>query len=247
MRVDDVTIAALLRVLACAVVPFRPMTANGNGDDGTARGSHRRGLAFVMTGASGVGKDTLRRAAWSRLGDIRYSISATTRPMRPGDVDGVTYHFVDVHAFEALVRDDGLLEWAEYVGDRYGTPRAPVDAALADGHDVLMEVELVGARQVRRSMPEVVSIFVAPPSLAELERRLRGRGTDDEAKIQRRLARARDEIRALPEFDYVIVNDDLDEAAADLVAIVRAERVRASRYGASDVDAFLAEESDTTT
>ena len=228
------------------MVPSRPMVPTDpiQAAKGTAPASSspsRRGIAFLITGASGVGKDTLRRAAWDRLGEIDYSVSATTRKRRPGDVDGVHYHFVDRPTFDAMIERGGLLEWAEYVGDRYGTPRAPIEHALSQGRDVLMEVELVGARQVRAAFPEIVSIFVAPPSLAELERRLRGRGTDDDAKIARRLERARDEIRALHEFDYVIVNDDLAEAANDLVAIVRAERVRAARYGDDDVRRYLSE------
>ncbi|MEX2501103.1 MAG: guanylate kinase, partial [Trueperaceae bacterium] len=131
------------------------------------------------------------------------------------------------------------LEWAEYVGDYYGTPRASVDAALAGGSDVLLEIDLAGARQVARALPEAVLVFVAPPSLAELERRLRGRGTDTEAKIQKRLARAREEILAVDEFDYVIVNDRLDDAVRDFLAVIRAERLRASRLTDADVQAFL--------
>src|SRR6056297_4017546 len=126
-------------------------------------------------------------------------------------------------------------------GDYYGTPRAPVEAALADGRDVLLELELAGARQLKRALPEAVMIFIAPPSLAELERRLRGRGTDDEAKIQKRLARAREEIRAVREFDYAVVNDELGRAVQDFQAVVRAERVRAERLRDEDVRAFLRE------
>jgi guanylate kinase len=132
-----------------------------------------------------------------------------------------------------------MLEHAEYVGDLYGTPAGPVDAALASGRDVLLEIELDGARQVKRARPDAVMLFIAPPSLAELERRLRGRGTDPEAKIQKRLARARDEIRAIREFDYVIVNDDVAEAAATLRAILVAERARARLLGDDQLAAFL--------
>ena len=201
----------------------------------------RRGIPFVMTGSSGVGKDTLRREAMPGLGDLFYSISATTRTQRPGDEEGVQYYFLDKTRFESMIAEDGLLEWAEYVGDYYGTPRAPVEAALRAGRDVLLELELAGARQVRRALPGAVMIFIAPPSLAELERRLRGRGTDDEAKIQKRLDRAREEIRAVREFDYAVVNDDLDAAVADFQAIVRAERARASRVRDDQLAAFLRE------
>ncbi|MDF1523293.1 MAG: guanylate kinase [Trueperaceae bacterium] len=199
----------------------------------------RRGILFVMTGASGVGKGTLRAEAADALADVVYSVSATTRPRRPGEADGVHYHFLDRADFEERVRTGGMLEHAEYVGDLYGTPAAPVDAALASGRDVLLEIELDGARQVKRARPDAVMLFIAPPSLAELERRLRGRGTDPEAKIQKRLARARDEIRAVREFDYVIVNDDVAEAAATLRAILTAERARARLLGDDQVAAFL--------
>jgi guanylate kinase len=201
-----------------------------------------RGILFVMTGASGVGKDTIRQAAVPALGDVFYSISATTRERRPSERHGREYYFHDRATFEAMIRADSLLEHAEYVGDLYGTPTAAVDAALAAGRDVLLETELVGARQVKRKRAEAVMIFIAPPSLSELERRLRGRGTDDEAKIQKRLARARDEIRAIREFDYVVVNDVLADAVRTFKAVIRAERARALRLDDAQVRAFLRED-----
>lgn len=216
--------------------PLRPVAPDRHG------AVRRRGTLFVMTGASGVGKDTIRQAAVPGLGELVYSISATTRPRRPAEVDGVHYRFLAKDRFEAMIADDGLLEWAEYVGDYYGTPRTPVEDALDGGRDVLLEVELAGARQVKAALPEAVMIFIAPPTLAELERRLRGRGTDDEAKIQKRLARARDEIRAVREFDYAIVNDALETAVRDFQAVVRAERVRAARLLDADVERFLTED-----
>jgi guanylate kinase len=199
------------------------------------------GILFVMTGASGVGKDTIRRAALPDLGDVFYSVSATTRSRRPGEVHGREYYFHDRETFEAMIRGDALLEYAEYVGDFYGTPSAAVDAALAMGRDVLLETELVGARQVKAKRPNAVMIFIAPPSLSELERRLRGRGTDDETKIQKRLARARDEIRAVREFDYVVVNDLLADAVGTFQSILRAERARAARLSDVSVAGFLRE------
>jgi len=207
-------------------------------DQRRARG--RRGILFVFTGASGVGKGSLRAAAADALASVTYSVSATTRARRPGETEGVDYHFLDRAAFEDMIARGEFLEHAAYVGDLYGTPAAPVDAALAAGRDVLLEIELDGARQVKAARPEAVMIFIAPPSLAELERRLRGRGTDGEAKIQRRLARARDEIRALREFDYLIVNDRLGEAAATLRAVLDAERARAWRVTDDEIAAFLA-------
>jgi guanylate kinase len=207
---------------------------------GLASAAKRRGILFVMTGASGVGKGSLRAAAADALEGVAYSISATTRPRRPSERDGVDYHFVSHPAFAEMVRTGGLLEHAEYVGDRYGTPAAPVDAALAAGRDVLLEIELVGARQVKQARPEAVMLFVAPPSLEELERRLRGRGTDSEAKIQLRLERAREEMMALREFDYVIVNDELERAATLLRAILLAERARAKRMTDVELAHFAA-------
>ena len=194
-----------------------------------------------MTGASGGGKDTIRREALPVFTDLHYSISATTRKQRPGEVEGQNYYFVDKERFQEMIREGELLEYAEYVDDYYGTPMAPVVAALEQGKDVLIELELAGARQVRDRLPEARMLFIAPPSLAELERRLRGRGTDSEEKIQRRLARAREEIRAVREFDYVVVNDHLPSAIADFQGILRAERARAHRLSDEDIEAFLSD------
>ena len=194
-----------------------------------------------MTGASGVGKDTIRREALPVFSNLHYSISATTRKQRPGEIEGQNYYFVEKDRFQEMIRHGELLEYAEYVDDYYGTPVAPVVEALERGEDGLIEHELAGARQVRERLPEARMLFIAPPSLAELERRLRGRGTDSEEKIQRRLARARDEIRAVHEFDYVVVNDHLPSAIADFQGILRAERARAHRLSDEDVEAFLAD------
>lgn len=202
----------------------------------------RRGILFVMTGASGVGKDSIRRVALPQLGDIYFSVSATTREKRPGEEHGAQYYFVTHDEFESLIANDGLLEYADYVGDYYGTPTAPVEEALEAGRDVLLELELVGARQVKRKHEDAVMVFIAPPTLSELERRLRGRGTDTEEKIQKRLARAREEIRAMREFDFVVVNDDLYGAVEDFSSIIRAERARAHRLRDADIAAFLTED-----
>lgn len=189
----------------------------------------KRGLLFVMTGASGVGKDTIRQAALADFDGLYYSISATTRAMRQGEQSGLHYQFVEHAVFRSMLDDDALLEYAEYVGDYYGTPLKPVLKQLDAGVDVLVELELVGARQVKKRLPEAIMLFIAPPSLVELERRLRGRGTDSEDKMQKRLARAREEMRAVPEFDYLIVNDRLGDAVSEFQAIIRAERARVSR------------------
>lgn len=201
----------------------------------------RRGILFVMTGASGVGKDSIRNAALPEVDNLYYSVSATTRARRPGEVHGMQYYFYESRDFERMIEHDDLLEYAEYVGDYYGTPMSPVLDSLERGQDVLLELELVGARRVRERLPEAVMVFIAPPSLVELERRLRGRGTDSEAKIQKRLVRAREEIKAVKEFDYVVVNDDLGEAAGTFKAIINAERARAYRLSDEQVDSFLRE------
>lgn len=194
-----------------------------------------------MTGASGVGKDTIRQAAFPELDNLYYSISATTRERRPGETHGKQYFFYAKDVFERMIEQDELLEFAEYVGDYYGTPRRPVDEALERGQDVLLELELVGAREVKRRRPEAVMIFIAPPTLIELERRLRGRGTDSDEKIQKRLARAREEIKAVREFDYVVINDMLSDAVQGFESVIRAERLRAEHVTDEDVSAFLQE------
>lgn len=201
----------------------------------------RHGILFVMTGASGVGKDTIRQAVLPEIDNLFFSISATTREKRPGEVHGRQYYFYDKPTFERLLAEDGLLEHAEYVGDYYGTPAGPVTEALQRGQDVLLELELVGARQVKARMPEAVMIFIAPPTLIELERRLRGRGTDSEEKIQKRLSRARAEIRAVKEFEYVVVNDLLASAAETFRSIIAAERARSKHLSEQQIATFLKE------
>lgn len=199
----------------------------------------RTGVLFVMTGASGVGKGTIRSAAMPHIHDLDYSISATTREQREGEIEGEDYYFLKRAEFEGMIERGDLLEHAQFVGEYYGTPLAPVRRALQDGRDILLEVELVGARQIKERMPEAVMIFIAPPSLKELERRLRGRGTETNEKIMGRLTRARDEISALREFDYLIVNDEVEEAARLFRCIIMAERSRASLLYQESVDAFL--------
>lgn len=170
----------------------------------------------VLTGPSGVGKGTLVNRLRERHPSLWLSVSATTRAPREGERDGEHYFFHTRDRFDALVAEGGLLEWAEFAGNCYGTPRQPVEAQLAGGSPVLLEIELEGARQVRGSFPQAFQIFLAPPSFDELEQRIRGRGTDSEEAIQKRLARARQELEAQGEFDAVVVNDDLDLALAEL-------------------------------
>ncbi|MBM5813572.1 MAG: guanylate kinase [Cyanobacteria bacterium M_DeepCast_100m_m1_067] len=174
------------------------------------------GRLTLITGPSGVGKGTLVQRLLAHHLQIWLSISATTRAPRAGEVEGEHYFFLSREAFERQVAEGGFLEWAEFAGNLYGTPRQPVEAQLAAGRPVLLEIELEGARQVRRSFAAGFQIFVEPPSFAELERRIRGRGTDSEEAIGRRLERARVELAAAPEFDAVLVNGDLDAALVEL-------------------------------
>jgi guanylate kinase len=178
--------------------------------------SSDRGRLTVISGPSGVGKGTLVARLLARHPQIWLSISATTRAPRAGEREGEQYFFRSREAFEAEVAGGGLLEWAEFAGNLYGTPRRPVEAQLAEGRPVLLEIELEGARQVRRSFPEGFQVFVAPPNLEELERRIRGRGTDSAEAISRRLERARVELAAAPEFNAVLVNGELEAALLEL-------------------------------
>ena len=185
-----------------------------------------RGKLLVISGPSGAGKSTVVAKAIEGRTDICFSTSVTTRSPRPGEVHGREYFFVDFERFREMVENDELLEHAEYVANRYGTPRSYVEKRLEEGMNVLLDIEVQGARQVRKKMPEAILIFIAPPSLVELERRLRGRGTDTERAIEGRLIRARQEYQEADFYDYLIVNDDIDKAAAKLNAIIEAEHCR---------------------
>ena len=175
----------------------------------------------VLAGPTAVGKGSLAERVRTSWPQVWMSVSATTRPPRPGEREGVHYHFVDEAEFDRLVAGGEMLEWAVVHGrHRYGTPRPPVERALAEGRPALLEIDLQGARQVRAAMPEALFVFLAPPSWEELVRRLVGRGTEDEQERERRLATARVELAAEDEFDVTVVNDDLEQAAARLVALM---------------------------
>jgi len=171
-----------------------------------------KGRLIVLTGPSGVGKGTLLKLLLKHHPELNLSISATTRPPRPGEVHGEHYFFVNRDQFQQMIEHDELLEWAEFAGNYYGTPRRAVEQKIAQGEWVILEIELIGARKVRDAFPNAFTIFLLPPSLEELEQRLRSRGHDDETSIERRLSRAQTEIKAAPEFDIQVVNDALDEA-----------------------------------
>lgn len=180
----------------------------------------------VVSGPSGVGKGTVVAALRRRYPDVWVSISATTRPPRPGETDGAQYRFTDDAGFQAMIEAGALLEWANFAGYRYGTPREPVLATLAAGKPALLEIELQGARQVRAAMPQAQLVFLTSPSWAELERRLVGRGTEPPEVIAARLERARVELDAKSEFDVVVCNDEVGRAAEELVQLVRHPRQR---------------------
>lgn len=184
---------------------------------------------FVVSGPSGAGKSTLLTRALEQMPDVRFSVSHTTRSPRRGERDGVQYHFVDRPAFEALVKRDGFLEWAEVHGQLYGTSRAEYEAAQREGRDLLLDVDVQGAQQVRARIADAVSIFILPPSHAALERRLRGRGPEDESSLQRRLAAADQEMSHYREYDYAIINESLEQSVEALSCVMRAARHRTSR------------------
>ena len=185
-----------------------------------------KGRLIVISGPSGVGKSTVVGKAIEGRSDVCFSTSVTTRAPRPGEVDGREYFFIDRERFREMVERDELLEHADYVSNSYGTPRAFVEKKLAEGMNVLLDIEVQGARQVHEKMPGAVTIFIAPPSLEVLERRLRGRGTDTEEAIAGRLERARQEFHEADFYDYLIVNDDLERSAHALGAIIDASHWR---------------------
>ena len=185
--------------------------------------STKHGALFVIAGPSGVGKGTVIRRLLELLPDLELSVSSTTRARREGEREGVDYHYVTDEEFDRLIRDGALLEWADIFGHhRSGTPAEPVVAARAAALDVVLEIDVQGARQVREKAPEAVLVFLAPPSLEELGRRLRTRGTENEAQIERRLEVAGRELQERPRFDHVVVNDDVERAAQEIAAIIAA-------------------------
>ena len=189
----------------------------------------RRGVLFVLSSPSGAGKSTIARKLLEADSDISMSVSATTRPIRPGEVDGVDYHFVTVERFKEMVAAGEFLEWAHVFDHRYGTPRVPVEQMLASGRDVLFDIDWQGAQQLYQQEGDVVRVFILPPSIEELERRLRSRNTDNEAVIRDRMQRAASEISHWDGYDYVLINDDVEACFAQVRKILQVERLKRKR------------------
>lgn len=184
-----------------------------------------KGTLFIVSGPSGCGKGTVL-AEILKQDNVYYSVSATTRTPRPGEVDGVNYHFLSKDEFEKLIENDGMLEYANYCGNYYGTPKKPVEDMLAEGKNVILEIEVQGALKVMEKCPEAVSVFILPPSLKELRRRLHKRGTETEEVIEKRIGEAAGEIRKAINYDYVMINGELEIAVSDLLSIINSQKLK---------------------
>jgi guanylate kinase len=196
----------------------------------SAEGMARRGLMFVLSSPSGAGKTTLSRLLMQKVGGLQMSVSVTTRPMRPGEVEGKDYFFVDQKRFDEMAARGDLLEWAPVFGKSYGTPRAPVETALSEGRDVLFDIDWQGTQQLReKAGPDVVSVFILPPSAADLEKRLHTRAQDSDEVIRGRMDRASHEMSHWAEYDYIVVNENVDYAFAEVQSILKAERLKRTR------------------
>ena len=193
-------------------------------------GVERRGMMFVLSSPSGAGKTTLSRMLTEAIPGLRMSVSTTTRAKRPGEVEGRDYHFVDKTRFEEMVKRGELLEWATVFDNRYGTPKAPVEAALSAGQDVLFDIDWQGTQQLReKARADVVSVFILPPSAADLEKRLSSRAQDSAGVIRRRMSRASHEMSHWAEYDYIVINHDVEAAFAEVQSILKAERLKRER------------------
>jgi len=205
------------------------------------RSKPNRGLLIIFSGPSGAGKGTILTQLLdgeNKLDSLRYSVSATTRPPRPGEVDGENYFFITRQVFEEKINSGGMLEWAEYCGNYYGTPADTVEQWRQAGKDVVLEIEVMGARQVMEAVPDAVSIFILPPSLEELERRLSGRGTEPPDMVAGRLAVAKEEMKQANNYGYVVVNDDFLESSQKVRAIFIAEKCK-STYMKNEIDEVI--------
>jgi len=188
-----------------------------------------KGGVFVVAGPSGSGKDTLFKELFKRKPEIKFSISSITRPMRVGEVEGEKYNFITREKFLSMLENDELLEYNEYIGNYYGTPKAPVIAAIEKGQDILIEVDVNGAKEICEKLPEAVTVFIMPPSYQELKRRLSGRGTETQELIDKRMKEALNEIARATEFDYIVVNDDINTAVDDIIEVISSSRLTLKR------------------
>lgn len=188
-----------------------------------------KGRVYIISGPSGSGKDTLMKKVFEKIPEIAFSISSITRAMRPGEVEGEKYNFISRERFLEMIENDELLEYNVFVGNYYGTPKAPVINCIENGQDILIEVDVNGAEQIRNKMPDVISIFIMPPSLEILKKRLTGRGTDSQEIINKRLGESLREIDSAKDYDYIIVNDDLETAANDFVRIISVDKFKTDR------------------
>lgn len=195
-----------------------------------------RGLLLVVSGPSGAGKGTVIEELFRRRAGLFYSISATTRAPRPGEVDGEQYYFLSKEEFEQEIAQDNMLEYARYCENYYGSPRGPVEDKRAQGLDVILEIEVQGAMKVRHNCADATLVFIMPPSIEELAKRLRGRGTESEDVVRRRLETSKAEIQTASAYDYIVLNDEVERAARDVDCIITAEKLRSQRY----TDGFLA-------
>ncbi len=187
------------------------------------------GRLIILSGPSGCGKDTILKKVFQQAPELLFSISSITRAMRSDEVQGEKYNFISVNEFEELIKNDGLLEYNVYLGNYYGTPKKPIDDAISSGKEIVIEVDVNGASNIKKLYPDAISVFVLPPSMSVLENRLNGRGTESKEIVEKRISEARVEISRANEYDYIIINDNLDDAVADFITIIKSDRLSVNR------------------
>lgn len=188
-----------------------------------------KGRLIIISGPSGSGKDTIIKKVLSRLPEVKFSISSITRPMREGEVEGEKYNFVSSEYFEDMIKNNLLLEYNNYIGNYYGTPRKPIDDAIENGEEIIIEVDTNGAANIRKLVDGTISVFIMPPSFEELRRRLSSRATDSQEVIEKRMRSAIEEISCAKDYDYIVINDDLDTAVDDFIDVIKADRLKTER------------------